>query len=187
MRRLCRGRRSVAAVEFALVALPFLILVLGIMELGFDLYVQTMLDYALDTAARGVQVGTTVGNTSQSSSSFRAEAICPYLYGLNCTSLAVAVTVLPTGTNYFTNTFVPSITAATSSGGCINTGSGGQMLLAEAWYVGPTFLGALIPNFSVANETGLGSQGTLVHITHSSAGFVNEAFTGGQTAANPCG
>jgi Flp pilus assembly protein TadG len=174
-------------VEFALVALPFLTLVLGVMELGFDLYVQTMLDYALETAARGVQVGSTVGNVKQNNASFRKDAICPYLYGLDCTSLAVAVTMVPKDSNYFTFAAPPTITNATNAVGCVNTGTAGQIMLAEAWYVGPTFLGALIPNFSVPNSFGLGYTGSLAHVTFSSAGFVNEAFAGGQTNANPCG
>jgi hypothetical protein len=43
------------------------------------------------------------------------------------------------------------------------------------WYTGPSFVGFLVPSFSMAYK------GSLIHLTHSSAGFVNEYFGGGQS------
>jgi Flp pilus assembly protein TadG len=57
LRRFAAAREGVTIVEFALVAAPFLILVLGITDLGFRLYASSMLQGALNEAARQVTVG----------------------------------------------------------------------------------------------------------------------------------
>jgi hypothetical protein len=54
------------------------------------------------------------------------------------------------------------------------------MMLLTAWYVGPTFLGALIPSFSTTYN------GSTVHISSASAGFINETFSGGQSSGAAC-
>jgi hypothetical protein len=137
-----------------------------------------------------VQVGNanSIGKSGESSASFTKSGFCPYLVGLDCGAVAIAVQPLTSGTNYFTTGIVLTLNDAIATQGCIDTGIAGQLMLAQAWYVGPTFLGALVPGFAVANTyKSLSYQGPLVHITMSSAGFVNEAFTGGQTSSTPCG
>jgi hypothetical protein len=68
--------------------------------------------------------------------------------------------------------------AATKSG--VQTCSGGKMMVLSAWYDGPTFIGLLVPYFATTwnNQT--------VHLTAASAGFVNEFFSGGQSAGGGC-
>ena len=53
-RRNCDG---VTAVEFGLVALPFLLFVLGIMAVGLQFFTINALDNAVDTAARKIRTG----------------------------------------------------------------------------------------------------------------------------------
>ncbi len=59
MRRLAAflcDRRGAAAIEFALVALPFIMLLMGLMEFGRALYVKSALNDAVDRAQRVVLI-----------------------------------------------------------------------------------------------------------------------------------
>jgi Flp pilus assembly protein TadG len=174
-----RDRRGAAVLEFAIVALPFVTLVLGVMEVGFDLFVQVTMDAVVNQAARSVQTGSVQGSAGESSAAFAAAAVCPALGGLlSCSQIVVGVAPVPSGSNYYNNP--GTMTLAGAAAGAVCTGVGGQMMLIQAWYLGPTIAGALIPSFSTRYN------GALVHVTSASAGFVNEYFTGGQTTGTGC-
>lgn len=55
--RLWRCRSGATAVEFALVGLPFFLLVLGVIEVGRAGFLHNNLSYAADVAARQVLIG----------------------------------------------------------------------------------------------------------------------------------
>ncbi|HTZ69672.1 MAG TPA: TadE/TadG family type IV pilus assembly protein [Acetobacteraceae bacterium] len=181
-------RRAAVSLEFAIIAVPFLTLALGVMEIGYDLYVQAALDNAVHNAARSVQVGTT-SSTGESSSALVQAAVCPNLHELlDCNYLIVGVTPLPSGSgggqyDYYTAPSSQSITGlnhyqipfntASSGTGDICTGSSGQLMLLQAWYLGPSFVGGLIPAFVTQY------LGNTPHITQSSAGFVDETGISG--------
>jgi Flp pilus assembly protein TadG len=57
LRRFIVRRDGATAVEFALIAAPFLALMFGILELGMVFMVSTTLDNATDTAARQIRTG----------------------------------------------------------------------------------------------------------------------------------
>jgi Flp pilus assembly protein TadG len=178
---LSRQRRGVVALEFALVVIPFFVIVLGVMELSYDLFVQAALNYAVSTAARSVQVGSTQGTSGESSSTLAAAAVCPAVAGLlSCGNIIVGVTPITAGSDYYTDSSALSLAKAASAGGAVCTGVSGQMMLITAWYTGPSFVGALIPGFTTSYG------GSLVHLTTASAGFVNEDFTGGQSSGSGC-
>jgi len=177
------GRGGATSLEFAICGVAFFSMTLGLMDVGYDLFIQAELDIATETAARSVQVGGVTGTTGETSAQLAAAAVCPSLHGLlNCNLLIVSVTPLTTG-DYSVASNYRSISQAAGSGGFgatggnNNTGCAGQMMLLQAWYVGPTFAGRLIPAFS---QTYFGN---ISHITSSSAGFVNEYFAGGQACA----
>lgn len=52
-----RARRGVVAVEFALLAVPFFMLLLGTLEIAIQFVSQTALDHALETNARLIKTG----------------------------------------------------------------------------------------------------------------------------------
>jgi len=56
-RRFARAERGVTAVEFALVSVPLLMLVFGILELGLVMLVITTLDGATQNASREIRTG----------------------------------------------------------------------------------------------------------------------------------
>jgi len=66
-RRFARARQGATAVEFAIVALPFTMLLFGIIELGTVFLVSATLDNATDRAARMIRTGEfqTSGNVSK--------------------------------------------------------------------------------------------------------------------------
>jgi Flp pilus assembly protein TadG len=175
------NRRGAVALEFAVVSIVFLTEICGIVELGYDLFVQVALDSAVQSAARQVQTGSVQGTSGETSAQFAAAAVCPALSGLlQCSLVTVGVQPIPAGYTYYTNPNPMTMSGASSSGGSICTGVGGQMMLIQAWYRGPAFIYGLAPSFSVS------LNGSQVHLTVSSAAFVNEEFTGGQSTGTSC-
>jgi Flp pilus assembly protein TadG len=177
-RWLRRGDSGAVALEFAVISIPFFIMFLGVMEVSYDLYVQAELDNAVELAARTVQVGSAQSTAGEKSSAFVKNSVCNDLGGsLNCNLLTVAVGPIPAGKDYYSYPIATSLTQAiANAAGGVQTCSGGQMMGVVAWYDGPTFLGVLVPAFTKT------WNGKLVHETQSSAGFVNEFFSGG----TPC-
>jgi len=178
---LLRERRSTVTMELAALAVPFLVVMLGTMELGYDLFAQQVLDYAVEAAARAVEVGAAQGAAGENSAAFAASTICPATWGLlNCNAIVVGVAPVTTGTNYYTNTNVITLANAASQTGSICTGQAYQFMNIQAWYIGPSFVGNIIPSFSTTYN------GKLVHIAQSGAGWVNEPFSGGQSVGTGC-
>ncbi len=95
-RRFAEARKGATAVEFALIATPFLALMFGVLELGLVFMVSTTLDNAVDAASRKIRTGElqTAGGTA---ASFKT-AVCnemAYL-GTGCsTNLYVDVRTFP--------------------------------------------------------------------------------------------
>ncbi len=88
VRRFARGQDGAAAVEFALVALPFFALLLGIIEIGMIYLISTTLEDATGNAARLIRTGSLQTQaTTETASAFQA-AICNKLswLGSQCTS-----------------------------------------------------------------------------------------------------
>ncbi len=68
MRRLLADIRGATAVEFALVALPFVILMLGLIEFGRALHIRHGLDNAADRAQRQIIIDAAATSTSLTTS-----------------------------------------------------------------------------------------------------------------------
>jgi len=177
-----RGRCGTVMVEFAIAAPLFVALIVGVVETGFDLFVQGSLDTAVKQAARSVQIGTVQGYAGETSNAFASAAVCPALPAwLSCSQVVVGVAPV-SGDTYYGNPAALTLAAADkgNTAGAICTGQGGQTMLIQAWYKGPTIVGALIPSFSTTYN------GAVYHITSASAGFVNEYFNGGQSSGVGC-
>jgi len=186
--RVRSDERGVTTLELAIIAPAFFAFMLGLMVMGYDLFVQAALNNAVEQAARTIQGGSVTGTSGETSAQLAAAAVCPNLHGLlNCNLLTIAVEPVSTGSDYYSNqnTLTYSAAAGTTSkgvttGGEVNTGCGGsgQLMLMEAWYNGPSFIGTLIPGWN----SNVSVQGTIrrAHVTTAMAGFVNEYFSGGQ-------
>src|SRR6185437_1248015 len=66
-----------SAIEFALVFPVFILMVLGIFETGRALWTQSLLNYAVQTAARCGAVDTTTCSSSSATVSYAAENTAP--------------------------------------------------------------------------------------------------------------
>ena len=72
LRRLLRDHAGAAAVEFALVVPAFLMLLIGVMELGRLMWTQNALHYAVEEAARCSAVDTNICSSTSTAQSFAA-------------------------------------------------------------------------------------------------------------------
>ena len=57
LRRFAKARRGSAAVEFALIAMPFFLLMIGLAEISMIGFAQTSLDLAVSESARQIRTG----------------------------------------------------------------------------------------------------------------------------------
>jgi hypothetical protein len=180
------ARRAAVSLEFAILAVSFLILLLATFEIGYDYFVQATLDNAVETAAREVQVGENVGTQGAGQALlFVQNSVCPALGGLlDCNNLYVSITALPPPPvngdpppdfyDYLSGNDNPTLQTVMAQGDIVCTGTARQMMMVQAYYLGPTFLGALIPAFAYE------INGQLTHVSYSTTGFVNENFSGGE-------
>ena len=185
-RSLWADQRCATALEFAILSVPFLMMVLFIMEISYDLYTQAALDSGMQNAIRQIQTGNAQNVTN--AQAFVTKYVCPNMTAvLNCSKniyLNVqAQTFSSSYTDYYGSTTgnLPMIgNTLDLSGfgaGAFCNGQPNQYLLLTAVYVGPTFVGGLLPR--VISEV---YQNGLVHATLSTAAVVLEDFTKSQAA-----
>jgi pilus assembly protein Flp/PilA len=188
------GRSGATALEFGIIAIPFFAWFLFIFELSFDMFQQAALDNALATALDAVQRGN--AQYVQNGQSFINQYLCPALSGrLECQNLYINVTAPTfTGTQDFydvTTGAIPSsggslLLAGYSGASSFCNAQPGQFLLISVIYVGPSFIGAILPGI-----LSLQYNGRTVHPTMSTAAIVVEpwnpaTYTGTTTPAPSC-
>jgi hypothetical protein len=91
LKNLLKSTRSSFALEFAMTAPVFFALLLMVFEVSYDEFLQEVLDDALQTAARDIQVGATQNTATPSA--FMSGYFCPTAtHGLlNCNSLYLRI------------------------------------------------------------------------------------------------
>jgi len=191
------GRRAALALEFAIVGPIFFLLLFVVFEESYDLFMQEVLDNAVQYSARQVQVGNAASATS---ANFVSTYFCPYDGGLlNCNNVFVRLEVVNfTAANGCTDFYdatsgsPPVVNGALQLGlyfsGAGAAGSGSnvgitacdtaagfndpgpqQCVMMSAVYVMPSFLNGLVLNRISYN-------GKLVRVAYSTAAFVTEDF-----------
>lgn len=173
-----------------MVALPFLMLLLFVFELSYDLFSQAALDNALQLAARQLQTGN--AQNVKDGNDFITKYLCPDLGGLlACSGVYIKVAkIAPSSTqDYYDYT----TGALPTSGGTLDLSSyaaasfcnagPAQLLLVSAVYVGPAFLGGLLPGV-----LSVPYNGSRVHASLATVGLVSESYvpTSGTGGAKPC-
>ena len=134
-RRFALGRRGAAAVEFALVSIPFLMLTFGIIEIGLIYVVSISLENATYEAAREIRTGQLQTAGGSSATSFTT-LVCNNMswMGASCTSnLSVSAQTFST---------FQSVTASNPvSNGTVNKnslpyqiGGPGDIVLVQSFY-----------------------------------------------------
>jgi Flp pilus assembly protein TadG len=71
-----RNQRAATAVEFAFIALPFLMLLIAIIEIGLVFMVATALESATDVAARQIRIGALQNQTTAETAAAFKTSIC---------------------------------------------------------------------------------------------------------------
>jgi hypothetical protein len=193
----------VVALEFALLAIPYFIMVLGLCEISFDLFLQAATDLALQAGARQMEIGANVPAPTQAGQTYEQEFVRTYICNttagrlLICDNIHVKVQLVPAGED-FSSPDVSTGTLPVGAGDNLDlsgydgtngvsvfcTAPPGQLILISAIYVGPTFLSGLLPQYF--NEY---LNGVPVHAVLSQVGAVSEDFVaaGGKGAAPQCG
>ena len=168
-RTLPGSRSGAAALEFAIVAIPFFGLVLGMMSVAINLYLQFALDFSLQQAVRQVQLG--LVPATMTAADFTGKVFCPvFVVFAPCSGLLISVQPV-------TDFTAATITAAgPSTSFCI--GVPGQLMYARAVYQAPVL--ETIYTGAVATTAGPGTSGSSIV---SAAAFANENPSGTSFAA----
>lgn len=86
-------KSGVAAVEFGMVALPFLAIVFCILETAVDYLIFSQIDYATHKAAQEIRFGG-VQMKKMSAGQFKTDVLCPKLSLLSCSQVQINVVVI---------------------------------------------------------------------------------------------
>ncbi len=174
LRRFVRRKDGAAAVEFALVLLPFLALMLGTMETALVFFADQTLQTMVSTGARLIMTGQAYNNGWQAAD-FK-NAVCPagQSYGgmIKCDDLYVNV---QTFSSFGSMSYTPPGTSAQNpnlidtSGFGYNPGSSGSIVLVQFFYQWPITVTLMGLN-TLANGPG----GTRLLVA--TAAFRNEPF-----------
>jgi Flp pilus assembly protein TadG len=184
----CLGRlfmsdtRGATAVEFALVAIPFLGTIVVSMAVGIVFFFSTTLDFAVQKASRSMMTGA-IKSGQMSATQYRTGVFCPMLLAaFDCNNIIINVKVERTAAQAATNTgytdLVNSnqtallVTAYTNSGSAqFCTGQPGDYVYIQVLYPLPALTTFLSPAGSVATV-----NGQPAFLLDSTLAFRNEQF-----------
>lgn len=162
--RFARVEDGAVALEFALVALPFLVLVFAIMELGMVFLVSVTLDSAVQDVGRTIRTGQ-VHDNNVDAVAFKT-SVCNKMswLGSNCSSvLNIDVQTFEdyaaSNTTGNANAIPPTMTW--------NPGVGGSIVLIRAYYTWPL----ISPLMATGLQTSNGKR-----IIYAATAFTNEPF-----------
>ena len=184
-RRLRNDRAGTTAVEFGILAVPFMLTLMGVFEVGYTFFMMSALDYAANKSARAVMTGA-VSTAGMSASTFRTSVVCPKLpANFSCADIFVNVSLVPAGTNptgyySYVNTgksalIVPALNA-TANKFC--PGSGGQYVVVQILYPVSYF------TMLFAGHSPTIYNGRQVNVLMSTATFKAEPYGNGAAYAN---
>ena len=89
-RRFRRDAAGAAAVEFALVSMPFITLIFCIIQMSLDFLFFSQVDYATHKAAQAIRSGA-VQRAGMSEATFRTTILCPQLRMVDCADVKLNV------------------------------------------------------------------------------------------------
>jgi Flp pilus assembly pilin Flp len=160
--RFVRDKTGAAALEFAMVAAPFLALLVAIIEVGVDFLLFSQIDYATHKAAQEIRSGS-VQVRNMTVEELKTEVLCPKLNILPCAPVNVNVVVIRQWDEWgiWSRTSINPAAARWCPGGAADT-----VLLQVAY---PVPLASMIWAGSSSNANG-------VRYYMSSAGFTNDPF-----------
>jgi Flp pilus assembly protein TadG len=172
LRRFARAQRGATAIEFAIIATPFLMLMFGIIELGLVFMVSITLQNATDAAARKIRTGEFQTSASNTKDDFKT-LVCgnmSWLSGGCSSALTVDVQTLANFTTLST-TGQTDPTTFNANNTCWSSGQPGDIVLVRTYYQWNIFTPLL--NAALVN---MGS-GTGKRLISAAASFRNEPWS----------
>jgi Flp pilus assembly protein TadG len=166
MLNFARATRAATAVEFGLIAAPFIALLLAILQVGVVFVVQQVLQTATSQAARLIMTGQ--AQTQNMTGAQFQQQVCAHATALfNCSALYVNVQTFSSFSNVsMTN---PVNNGQFNAGNLqFSPGGSGDIVVTQVFYQWPVFLGPLGFNLSNLNNNQLLLVGT--------AAFRNEPY-----------
>jgi Flp pilus assembly protein TadG len=168
-RLFCREERAATAVEFGLIALPFLGLLLAIIETAVLFLAGQTLESAVDNTARLIRTGQ-AQQTGLTGDTFKAQICSQAMVLPNCTGgLHIDVRTYTSFSSMTITNPIDSTGKVDYTTFIYNAGHGGDIVMVRAYYEWPTFSRLLGLNF--ANLT----NGN--HLLAAVAAFKNEPFS----------
>lgn len=158
--------------EFALVAAPFFMLLMGVMELGMLFMASTTLDNATFTASRLIRTGQLQLSGANTAAGFKS-AVCANMSWLSSSDCSANLLVdVRTFSTFSSISGSPPVTngALDPTKTSFDPGTACSIVLVRVFYP-YTLLSPLL-------EPGLPNLGTTQHLITSSAAFRNEDFVG---------
>jgi Flp pilus assembly protein TadG len=162
--RFARAEQGATAVEFAFVAIPFLLLVFAIIELGLVFLVSLTLENAVIDTGRTIRTGQ-VQTTGGTAATFKT-AVCAKMswLGANCSG-ALSIDVRTYSDYATTTTNANSGTVPTTLN--FNPGVSGSIVLVRAYYTWPLITPLLKTGLQTANGK---------RIIYAATAFTNEPY-----------
>jgi Flp pilus assembly protein TadG len=161
-------RKGATAVEFALVAAPFIALLVATIQTFLVFFAQQLLETAVNESSRQILTGQAQAE-SMTQSQF-AKLVCSNLTLFNCNNLMIDVEVAASWTT--ANAGLPTLTfdskGNVTNAWQFNTGNPGDIVVVRVMYQWPVFMGPL--GFTLAN---LANGNRLIM---ASTAFMNEAY-----------
>ncbi|RKQ72075.1 TadE-like protein [Litorimonas taeanensis] len=170
-RRIRSSDDGSAAIEFAILAIPFLMLIFGIVELAIILFINSSMSYAVSEAGRQIRVGNFQACGGNSAEKFK-ELVCENMSSLGNCKGNVRVDVL-TGSNFARIILpeAPDIDADEDApNGSVDNTLGGNPVVARATY----YYKLAMPAALTRLET---REGSGIRMLYSSTAFRNEPFS----------
>jgi Flp pilus assembly protein TadG len=181
IRRFVRARRGAVAVEFAFVALPFIMLLMALFELAMVFIVSMVLETATEESARMIRTGAFQTSGANTKADFR-NLVCSNMswFRTNCgTKMAVEVETF--GIDDFeamAASTAPDLTGYPNITTCFAPGNAGDVVMVRTLYEWKLFTPLL--NQALVNAGGD------MRLISSVAAFRNEPFNNGNPTGALC-
>ena len=178
-RRTKQGQRGSAAVEFAMIATPFIFMVFGIFETMMIFFVQTTLEAAISEEARKIRTGQAQSTTAPiTKAQFKAN-VCARMMGLaDCsTRLFVQVQNQPIAGTLPTPWADGTLTPGSAADEPDEATAANSIVVVRGYYVWPLMTPGLsnaMRNYS--DTSGGGTLGDYNRIIAATSAFRNEPF-----------
>ncbi|WP_294534380.1 TadE/TadG family type IV pilus assembly protein [uncultured Rhodoblastus sp.] len=179
--RFARSRNGAAAVEFAMVSIPFLGLLCAIFETALVLFTHAAFDNAVNNVARKVLINNFTGNSTPTASNFLANSFCPALPSfIDCSKVTLNIQAYNPSTSNFS-----SVSGSIGRGWYnspstnVNLGQPGYIVVFQAFYPMPVYLSVLVATGAHGNGAAnlYNGSSNSVYANPHGAGFVHAIFS----------